>query len=74
MLVGVGLSFWRPRVGGTVLIIFWAAKCLELLLGLEPQADVLMSLVICTLTALLPGLLFVAASMMEHQSAHASVV
>lgn len=63
VLAGVALSFWRAWVGGVTLIAVWAASCLLLLLGLEPEADVPMGLVISTLTELLPGLLLVAASL-----------
>ena len=70
-LVGVALSFWRPWVGGVVLLIVWLASCLSLLLGLEPRTDVPTGLVVGALVALLPGLLLVAASVIHHQRAHA---
>jgi hypothetical protein len=71
LLVGVALSFWHAWVGGMALIIVWAATNLSLLLGLEPQADVPTGLVFGALTALLPGLLLITASMMQHQRANA---
>ncbi len=70
VLVGVALSFWRPWVGGVALILLWAASGLSSLLGLEPQADVQTGLVFGALTALLPGLLLIAASMIHYQKAH----
>jgi hypothetical protein len=69
MLVGVALSFWRAWVGGAVLIIVWAASSLALALGLEPQADVGVGLVAGAVTALLPGLLLVAAGLIRRQNA-----
>jgi hypothetical protein len=69
-LVGVALSFWRPWVGGVALLITWLASCLSLVLGLEPQSDVATGLVVGTLVALLPGLLLIAASMIQHQWTH----
>jgi hypothetical protein len=72
-LVGVALSFWRAWVGGVFLIIVWVEEGLSLLLGLEPQANVPMGLVVGIIVTLLPGLLFVAASMIRHQSMRAEV-
>jgi hypothetical protein len=71
-LVGVALSFWRAWVGGVVLIILWAASSLALVLGLEPQADVGVGLVAGSVTELLPGLLLVATSLIQRQSARAA--
>jgi hypothetical protein len=65
VLMGVALSFWRAWAGGVLLIIVWAATSLSLLLGLEPQANVPMGLVVDAVVTLLPGLLLVAASMIR---------
>jgi hypothetical protein len=67
-LVGVALSFWRAGVGGVALIIVWATTSLSLLLGLEPQADIPTGLVVGAVVALLPGVLLIAASMIQRQS------
>jgi hypothetical protein len=67
LLLGVAASFWRPWVGGVLLIIEWTASCLSLVLGLEPQANVPTGLVIASLTMLLPGLCLLAASMIRHR-------
>jgi hypothetical protein len=72
VLVGVALSFWRAWVGGVFLIFVWAATSLSLLLGLEPQADVPMGLVVGAVVTLLPGLLLLAASMIQRQSMQAA--
>jgi hypothetical protein len=66
LLVGVALSFWRAWVGGVALLIVWAASGLALLLGLEPQADVGVGLIMGAVVMLLPGMLFIAASMTHH--------
>jgi hypothetical protein len=71
MLAGVALSFWRAWVGGAVLIMVWAASSLALALGLEPQADVAYGLAAGAVIELLPGLILVAASMIQHQNARA---
>jgi hypothetical protein len=65
MLVGVALSFWRAWAGGVALIIVWAATSLSLLLGLEPQADVPMGLVVDASVTLFPGLLLVGANVVR---------
>ncbi|HEY7022766.1 MAG TPA: hypothetical protein VH349_16735 [Ktedonobacterales bacterium] len=72
-LVGVALSFWRAWAGGVTLIIVWAATSLSLLLGLEPQANVSMGLVVGAVVTLLPGLLLVAASMIRHEGVRPEV-
>lgn len=69
-LVGVALSFWRAWVGGLVLLVVWLTSCLTLVLGLEPQADIVTGLVVTSLVALLPGLLLIAASMITRQRAN----
>ncbi len=66
LLVGVALSFWRAWVGGVALLIVWAASSLALVLGLEPQADVGVGLITGAVVMLLPGVLFIAASMTQH--------
>jgi hypothetical protein len=71
VLFGVALSFWRPRVGGVLLIMVWAATSLSLLLNLEPQADVPTGLVVGAVVTLLPGLFLVAASMIRHARSEA---
>jgi hypothetical protein len=73
VLVGVALSFWRAWVGGVFLIIVWAATALSLLLGLEPQANISMGLVVGAVVTLLPGLLLVAASMIRHERGEVAV-
>jgi hypothetical protein len=70
--VGVALSFWRAGVGGVALIIVWAATSLSLLLGLEAQADFPTGLVVGAVVTLLPGVLLIAASMIQRQSAQAA--
>lgn len=67
LLLGVAASFWRPWVGGVLLIIVWAASCLSLVLGLEPQANGPMGLVVAALTMLLPGLCLLVASMIRYR-------
>jgi hypothetical protein len=66
LLVGVALSFWRAWVGGVALLIVWVASGLALVFGLEPQADVGVGLIMGTVVMLLPGVLFIAASMTHH--------
>src|SRR5690348_68698 len=66
-LVGVALSLWRAWVGGMILLVTWLATCFSLLLGLEPQSDTAMGLVVGALALLLPGLLLVAASLIPHR-------
>ena len=66
LLVGVALSFWRAWVGGVALLIVWAASGLALLFGLQPQADVGVGLIMGAVVMLLPGVLFIAASMTQH--------
>lgn len=68
-LVGVALSFWRVWVGGVTLTLIWGATSLSLLLGLEPQADVPSGLVVGAVVTLLPGLLLIAASLIQRQRA-----
>lgn len=70
-LVGLALSFWRPSVGGVVLLVTWLATCLSLIFGLEPQTDVPTGLVVGVLVLLLPGLLLVAASLIPYGRMHA---
>ncbi|MDE3228365.1 MAG: hypothetical protein KGO05_00675 [Chloroflexota bacterium] len=71
MLLAVGLSFWRPWVGGVTLLVAWAFASLSLLLRLEPLSDVTTGLVFSALVALLPGLLLIAASLLRRQRAGA---